>query len=201
MGVMGSLQESAPLSGLRGMLDPDPEVVLPPDTRPAAVLLPMIDDGAGPSIVFTKRAEDLSRHRGEISFPGGLRHIEDGSLEETALRETEEELGLPRAAVEILGALEPVHTFVSGILIVPYVGLLTTRPAFTPSPAEIAEVLEYPVVRLAASETLQRYEHELGTWFGFAYLLDENTIWGATGRILHGFLDLLRKEAPWLTRA
>lgn len=172
----------------------------PPDSRLAAVLLPLIQ-GDEPSIIFTKRANDLSRHRGEISFPGGLRHPEDGTLRETALRETEEELGLGPDAVEVLGALGPVHTFVTGILIVPYVGLLALRPTFTPNPAEIDEVLEFPVSRLAQVEALQRYDHEMGTWFGFAYLLDGNTIWGATGRILHGFLDLLRREAPWLTRA
>src|SRR5687767_2082314 len=83
---------------LRVALD-EPAEVDPPDadTRMAAVLLPLLD-GPEPSLVFTKRAEDLSRHQGEISFPGGLRHPEDRSLVETALRETEEEVGIPPGA-------------------------------------------------------------------------------------------------------
>jgi 8-oxo-dGTP pyrophosphatase MutT (NUDIX family) len=184
---------------LRSALDQPSTVDAPDaDTRLAAVLLPLLD-GPEPSLVFTKRAEDLSRHQGEISFPGGLQHREDGSLVETALRETEEEIGIPGSAVEVLGALEPVHTFVSGILIVPFVGLLAERPAIAPSPYEIAEVLEHTVARLAEVEREQQYEHELGTWVGFAYEVDGHTIWGATGRILHGFLELVRKEAPWVT--
>jgi 8-oxo-dGTP pyrophosphatase MutT (NUDIX family) len=182
--------------GLRGALDPDPEVVLPPDTRPAAVLLPLVD-GERPSLVFTRRAEALSRHAGEISFPGGLRHREDADLTATALRETEEELGLPSRRVEVLGSLEPVHTYVTGILVVPFVGLLRARPSFIPSPAEIAEVLEYPIGSLAEVETERHYEHELGRWVGFEYVFDGATIWGATGQILHTLLEILRKDAPW----
>ncbi|MBI4259963.1 MAG: CoA pyrophosphatase [Actinobacteria bacterium] len=182
---------------LRSALDRDPEIVPPPDTLLAGVLLPVLGTRR-PSLVFTKRSEELSRHRGEISFPGGLRHAEDASLRETALRETEEELGVPREAVEVLGALEPVHTFVSGILIVPYVGVLAARPEFLPSPGEIDEVLEYDLASLLAAEAEQSYHTELGTWTGHAYEMDGHVIWGATARILHGFLVTVRRTAPGL---
>lgn len=184
-------------AALRSGLDPDPVVESPADgSRLAGVLLPILD-GPTPSLVFTKRAEALSRHRGEISFPGGLEHPGDGTLEATALRETEEELGLASSAVDVLGALEPVHTFVSQILIVPFVGLLAERPAWVPQPGEIAEVLEVPLPRLIEVEAEQRHEHEGGVWHGFVYAVDGHTIWGATGWILHGFLDLVRTAAPW----
>lgn len=185
-------------TALRSALLP-PESLRPPsDLAPAGVLVPVID-GEQPSLLFTRRADSLSRHGGEISFPGGLCHADDRDLVATALRETEEELGLSPRLVEVLGALDPVPTHVSGILIVPVVGFLSSRPPVTPSPAEIAEVLEYPVADLVRVEEEQAYQHEHGTWFGFAYVLEGHTIWGATGRIVHAFLDLVRKETPWLT--
>src|SRR6476646_9943921 len=91
--------------------------------RPAAVLVPLLAAAPEPRIVFTRRNEDLSRHAGEISFPGGLADPGE-DLRDTALRETEEELGVDRGDVDVLGALPPVHTHVSGILIAPFVGLL-----------------------------------------------------------------------------
>src|SRR4051812_49107124 len=112
---------------LREALGPDPLVESAPGARVAAVLLPLIDAG-DPQLVFTRRTDDLPRHPGEISFPGGMQEEADAGVRETALRETEEELGIPPGDVDILGALEPVHTVVSGILIIPLVGMLAARP-------------------------------------------------------------------------
>ena len=186
-------------SVLRSSLDPDPVVEVAPGDRLAGVLLPLID-GEEPSMVFTKRSEDLSRHRGEISFPGGLRHDEDANVEQTALRETLEEVGVDPSDVEVLGSLPPIHTYVTGILVVPFVGLFAQRPVIVPDPGEIAEVLEYPLHRLAELEREQVYETDRGAWTGYVYDMDGSTIWGATGWILHSFLELVRKEAPWATR-
>src|SRR5438309_11371744 len=94
---------------LRTSLKPVEGVAWDAGRRPAGVLLPMVD-GVEPSIVFTKRTDDLSRHPGEISFPGGMRHDDDADLLTTALRETEEELGLSPALVDVLGMLEPLET-------------------------------------------------------------------------------------------
>lgn len=176
---------------LAGLLDPDPSHVPPPGDRLAAVLLPVID---GRSLVFTRRSEAMSRHAGEISFPGGLHHDEDPDLAATALRETEEELGVSPSAVEVLGALPPVHTFVSGILIVPFVGMLEGRPAFSPNADEIAEVLEYPLEDLAAAETEVEWRREGHLYRGYAYEMGDHTIWGATARILWSLIEALRKE-------
>lgn len=161
--------------------------------RLAAVLLPFID-GSDPSLVFTQRTDELPRHAGEISFPGGLAEDGDDGLMRTALRESHEELGLDPSSVEVLGALAPIHTVVSGILVIPFVGVLDGRPAFTPNPGEIAEVLEFPLRRLAAAEATVEWQLEDHVYRGFAYELDGRTIWGATAWMLHEFLDLLGLE-------
>lgn len=177
------------LGRLAGRLDPDPRPRPEPGDRLAAVLVPVI---AGRSLVFTKRAETLSRHAGEVSFPGGLRHDEDATVGDVALRETEEELGVERWRVEVLGALPAVHTFVSGILVVPFVGALAERPSFRPNPSEIAEILEYRIDDLAAAEAGVRWSREGHEYVGYAYDMGEHTIWGATAWILHTFLDAVR---------
>ena len=182
---------------LRAALDPSPAPTAAADDRLAAVLAPLAE-APEPSLVFTLRSGDLSRHAGEISFPGGLQEPGE-SLAETALREAHEEIGLDPSLPDLLGALPPVHTTVSGILVVPFVGLLSEIPALTPSDGEIEEVLVFPVARLGSVEA----EVELGleggrSWRGWVYELDERTVWGATGRMLHELLEVVRKEAPWL---
>jgi 8-oxo-dGTP pyrophosphatase MutT (NUDIX family) len=177
---------------LEGVLDADPRHVAAPGDRLASVLLPVLE---GRTIVFTKRTEELPRHPGEISFPGGIRHDDDADAAATALRETEEELGIVPSAVEILGALPPLHTFVSAILIVPFVGLLSERPTLRPNPGEIAAVLEYPIEALAAVERRVEWRRDRGVYRGYVYEMDGHTIWGATAMILHSFLELIREEA------
>lgn len=175
---------------LAAALDRDPSPSPPPGDRLAAVLLPLVE---GRSLVFTLRSESMSRHAGEISFPGGLQHDEDRDLTETALRETEEELGIPPGAVEVLGALPPVHTFVSGILIIPFVGMLERRPALTPNVEEIAEVLEFPLEGLAEAQTEVEWRRDGHVYRGYAYDMGEHTIWGATARILQSLIDIVRR--------
>jgi 8-oxo-dGTP pyrophosphatase MutT (NUDIX family) len=152
-------------------------------------------------VLFTRRSEHLPRHAGEISFPGGIRHDEDPDLRATALRESHEELGLSGSDVDVLGALPAVHTFVSGILVVPFVGMLRGRPALVPHEGEIAAVLEYGLAELDAAERPVSFEREGLTYHGYAYEMGEHTIWGATARILHGMLEIIRSgtepaEAP-----
>ncbi|HKN80046.1 MAG TPA: CoA pyrophosphatase [Actinomycetota bacterium] len=174
---------------LKGSLDPRPSPRAGPGDRLAAVLLPLVEDDR---LVLTRRTEQLSRHPGEISFPGGLAHEEDVDLSATALRETQEELGLPPEEVDVLGALVPVHTFVSAILIVPFVGLVSGDPVFAPSEAEIAQVLAYPLDELTAAETTVEWPRDGHVYRGFAYpMRDGNTIWGATAAILHQLLEQL----------
>jgi 8-oxo-dGTP pyrophosphatase MutT (NUDIX family) len=176
---------------LGSALERDPRHAPAEGDRLAAVLVPILDDG---SVLFTKRTEDLPRHPGEISFPGGIRHDGDATAADTALRETHEELGVPPSAVEVLGALPTVHTFVSAILIVPFVGLLDPRPPFHPNVGEIAEVLEFPLDALVAAETEVEWRREGEVFRGYAYEMGDHTIWGATARILHALLEIVGRE-------
>ena len=184
---------------LRAALDPAPVHVAPAGDRLAAVLVPLIE-GAEPALIFTVRAAGLSRHAGEISFPGGI--VDPGeSPAEAALREAHEEIGLDPSALEVLGALPPVHTHVSGILVVPFVAALAAAPQITASEAEIEEVLVFSVARLGAAERpMELARPEGGVWRGWAYELEGHTIWGATGWMLHTLLDVMRKETPWVPK-
>ncbi len=172
-------------------LDPEPASEPAPGDRLAGVLLPIVGEPE-PTVVLTRRTDHLPRHAGEISFPGGIRHEDDPSIRATALRETREELGVDPSAFEVLGALPPVHTTVSAILIVPFVALAEIHPAFTPDPGEIAEVLEYPLTRLIPAEREVAFPRGDHVYRGFAYDMDGNTIWGATAKILHELIEVLR---------
>ena len=181
---------------LREVLDPDPAPEPAEGDRLAAVLAPLVL-APEPALIFTERAADLSRHAGEVSFPGGLQDPGE-TLVETALREAHEEIGLDPSLPDLVGALPAVHTTVSGILVVPFLGMLDRVPALTVSDGEIAEVLTVPVARLADLERpMELARPGGGTWHGWAYELGGHTIWGATGWMLHGLLELLRKETTW----
>ncbi|MGZ8629538.1 MAG: NUDIX hydrolase [Actinomycetota bacterium] len=184
------------LAALAAALEADPTPSPGSDDRLAAVLAPIVLEPE-PSVVFTVRAAALSRHAGEISFPGGLQDPGE-TLAETALREAHEEIGLDPSLPRLLGALPPVHTFVSGILVVPFVGTLDLAPAFRVNTAEIDEVLVFGVERLASAERTVTYDRpDGGAWRGFAYELDGHTVWGATGWMLHTLLETIRRETTW----
>lgn len=178
------------LRGALAPVRPDPSIG---GGTPAAVLVPVLDL-PDPALLFTVRSHEVRDHKGEISFPGGVRHREDRDLLGTALRETEEELGIAPGVVEVLGALPPTHTVVTGYVIVPFVGLLDRRPALAPSPVEIAEVLELPVATLSAVERAEGALREGVHRSWFAYEVDQHVVWGATGRIVHGLLEVLRRR-------
>ena len=181
---------------LREVLEADPAPELADGDRMAAVLAPLVLTPE-PSLIFTERAAELSRHAGEVSFPGGLQDPGE-TLAETALREAHEEIGVDAGLPDLLGALPAVHTTVSGILVVPFVGVIETPPVLTISDAEIAAVVTVPVARLAAVERPMQLERPGGgTWHGWTYEIDRHTIWGATGWMLHGLLEVLRKETTW----
>ena len=187
-------------TALRAALEQDPSPSLAPPDRLAAVLAPLVEEPVA-SLVFTVRSSDLSRHAGEISFPGGL-HDPGETLSETALRESFEEIGLDPGTTDVLGALPPVHTTVSGILVVPFVGMLESMPAFVVREEEIEEVLTFTVGRLAEVERPVEVAREAGrVWRGFGYELEGHVIWGATGVMLHALLQVIRKEASWLIPA
>jgi len=142
-----------------------------------------------PHAVFTRRRGDLRRHAGEISFPGGRRDPDDTDLRETALREAEEEIGLPRAAVRLLGELPPTSTFVTNYVIRPYVGLVPAGLAWRVSEREVDAVLELSLRVLRESRTRTRIERRGISFETDAYTVDEHLIWGATARIVENLLE------------
>ena len=184
------------LDALSSALDPAPAHAPAPGDRLAAVLAPLVERPE-PSLIFTVRSESLSRHAGEVSFPGGL--VDEGEAPaDAARREAFEEIGLDPSLPRLAGSLPPVHTYVSSILVVPFVGLLERAPALVPSETEIRRIVDVPVATLAAAERpMELSRPEGGIWTGWSYPVDGLTIWGATGFMLHSLLDVLRAEAPW----
>jgi 8-oxo-dGTP pyrophosphatase MutT (NUDIX family) len=155
----------------------------------AAVLVPLYEDGAGDlRVVLTKRRADLRRHAGEISFPGGRRDPADGSLSDTALREAEEEIGLSRSDVTLVGALERTSTFVTNYAIHPFVGLLDGKRPWRTSELEVDGVLEPSLRQVGAGARRTRLERRGIAFETDAYAFDGELIWGATARILDDLL-------------
>ncbi|HEX8205653.1 MAG TPA: CoA pyrophosphatase [Solirubrobacteraceae bacterium] len=156
----------------------------------AAVLVPVfVGDDGEPHLVFTRRREDLRRHAGEISFPGGREDCDDDDLIATALREAHEEIGLPPDAVTILGALQPTPTIATNYAVYPFVGLIEPGMEWTLSPREVAEVLELSLRDLRAGYGRRRMIRRGVPFRTDVYVVGEQLIWGATARILGDLLD------------
>ena len=143
-------------------------------------------------VVLTRRRADLRRHAGEISFPGGRQDPEDANLTETALREAEEEIGLTREVVTLLGDLPAISTFATNYLIQPFVGMIPAGQRWRVSPREVDAVLELPLRDLQESRTRTRLQRRGISFETDAYILDGHLIWGATYRILADLLERLR---------
>jgi 8-oxo-dGTP pyrophosphatase MutT (NUDIX family) len=133
----------------------------------------------------------MRRHAGEISFPGGRRDREDPHLEATALREAHEEIGLPPDGVEIIGALQPTPTFVTGYAIYPFVGLIEPGFEWIVADAEVAEVLELNLADVRSGYARRRLIRRGLPFRTDAYQVGDHLIWGATARIVADLLDRL----------
>jgi 8-oxo-dGTP pyrophosphatase MutT (NUDIX family) len=163
----------------------------------AAVLVPLYLDRGQLHTVFTKRHDDLRRHPGEISFPGGRYDEGERDLRATALREAHEEIGLPEDAVEIVGALQPTPTIATGYAVYPFVGLIEPGRTWTPSAREVTEILELPLPALLAGYARRRLVRRGVPIRTDTYLVGDHLIWGATARIL---ADLFDRIGPLLKK-
>ncbi len=163
------------------------------DARPAAVLVALFPEDGETHIVLMKRPESAPSHKGEISFPGGNRSSNDLNLRETALREAHEEVGINPGTVEVLAELPTIGTVKGAFAITPFVGFIAERPALVADPREVEEVFTVALSELLHPETWHSERWDLwGEEFDMSfYLLGNETVWGATARILTGLLDAL----------
>lgn len=173
------------------------EDAIPGRLIPAAVLIPVVDRVEGLTVLFTQRTAHLSDHAGQVSFPGGRCEAQDESVVATALRETEEEIGLARSGIEVLGRL-PEYRTGTGFSVSPVVGLVRTPFDLRLDSFEVAEVFETPLEFLLDPANHQRHSIEIGgtqrQYFAMPY--QGFFIWGATAgmlvslyRHLHGETD------------
>lgn len=151
----------------------------------ACVLVPIVARAKAPTVLFTQRTAHLKNHSGQISFPGGRAEAADASPEDTALRETWEEIGLAAGRIEVLGRLGDYHTR-TGYRVTPVVGIVLPPFDLAPDDNEVAEVFEVPLAFLLDPNNLQRhsreFEGEQRYFFAIAY--EERYIWGATAGML-----------------
>ncbi len=164
--------------------------------RPAAVLVPVVERGAGLRVILTRRAARLKHHPGQVAFPGGKLDPTDPTPLAAALREAEEEIGLPAAQVEVLGVLDP-HETVTRFTMIPVVGLVAPDFRPRPEPGEVEEVFEVPFAFLMDPGN---YQIHARVWQGverryYAIPYGPHYIWGATARILRVLAE--RMQAPW----
>ncbi|AUG51691.1 CoA pyrophosphatase [Thalassospira marina] len=163
--------------------------------RAAAVLVPLVARDNGLSVILTRRTAHLNAHAGQISFPGGRKEDADPDLEETALRETEEEIGLNRQHIRLVGRLNDYYT-VTGFQVTPVVGIVTPPFDLVADPFEVDEVFEVPLsfILEQRNQKLQTVEFEGAKRRYFAIPYRQYYIWGATAGMLVNFSDLLRAQ-------
>jgi 8-oxo-dGTP pyrophosphatase MutT (NUDIX family) len=192
-GAADPLEAAALREATRGDHDLNPGMTPPSAAlRPAAVLVPLIDRTGGMSVLLTRRTEHLSAHAGQIAFPGGRIEETDADATAAALRETEEEIGLLRDCVTVIGRLDTYVTG-TGFEITPIVGVITPPLQLAIDPAEVAEVFEVPLAYILDPNNHQRTERAFAerrrTFFALPY--EGRNIWGATAGMLVNLYEVL----------
>lgn len=158
----------------------------------SAVLLPLFEHEGRDHIVFIKRTETVREHKGQISFPGGSCEKEDGTLLDTALRESWEEIGLLSGDVTVLGELDDEVTTTSNFVVTPFVGMIPWPYDFVMNPDEVDDIFNVPIPSLLEEGCLQPDTETLNGKIvtSCKYLYEGRVIWGATARILNRFLEI-----------
>ena len=169
--------------------------LVPANPARAAVLVPLVERPEGLQVLLTQRASHLKNHPGQISFPGGRAEEVDASAIETALRETEEEIGLDRRHIEIVGTL-PDYVTGTGYRVTPVVALITPPFELTPDANEVAEIFEVPLAFLMDAANHRRLSFDLPEGAGrrsfYAMPYERFFIWGATAGMLRNLFHFLR---------
>ena len=160
----------------------------------AAVLVPLFLREGELHAVLTRRRDDMRRHAGEISFPGGRQDDHEDDLRATALREAHEEIGLPADAVELVGALQPTPTIATNYAVYPFVGLIEPGHAWVPSETEVDAVLELPLRALRDGYERRRLLRRGVPFRTDVYVVDDHLVWGATARMLGDLLERIPEE-------
>ena len=166
--------------------------IVRPTRVSSAVLVPVYRKQGQYHILFIQRTEKVKDHKGQISFPGGAYEEQDGTLQNTAIRESEEEIGLMPGDIEILGELDDLMTIGTNYVISPYDAIIPWPYAFKVDQWETEEIIEVPISALLKKDCLRR---ESGVLEGrvvktYFYHYQEKVIWGATARIVKQFLDI-----------
>lgn len=197
----GALQPRALIQRFEGVHVWTPELLAEPrfsDRMPvhASVLIPLVVRDTGLTVLLTERTTHLSSHSGQVAFPGGKADPDDASAVDTALREAEEEIGLERRFVQVLGTL-PVYTTGSAFIVTPVVALVQPDHAVTPNPHEVADVFEVPLDFLMDPANHRRHAVDWAgasrEWLSMPYVdaKAERFIWGATAGMLRNFYRFL----------
>ena len=180
---------------LAQVLQRERTVLNDPNLKPAAVLVPIIFRGNTPHLIFTRRTMYVTQHKGQISFPGGASEPEDESVSATALRETQEEIGLEPDRIHLLGKMDDFVT-ISGFLVTPVVGIVPKDASFQTDDKEVDELFEEPLAAFQDPQVheLIKVDHD-GTIHEYhSYELGKNVIWGATAGIIHRLVSLLNSR-------
>jgi 8-oxo-dGTP pyrophosphatase MutT (NUDIX family) len=191
-GLTGSLNKMNEEKLKRLLNNKNKAITNRPDLHPAAVLIPLFQKNRETHILLTKRTDKVRHHKGQISFPGGGFHYEDLDCLTTALRETEEEIGLEMDAVEVLGELDHMITL-SHFRICPYVGIIPYPYPFRLSCFEVERLIELPLDYLLKEAEIReaRFSYEGRSVVNLCLDYQGDIIWGATARILKNFSDIL----------
>jgi 8-oxo-dGTP pyrophosphatase MutT (NUDIX family) len=172
--------------------DHKPRTFNAPSLIQAAVLIPFFNKNEDAHILFTVRTEDVEHHKGQISFPGGAREDQDGSLVETALRECQEEIGIPGNILTVIGRLDDFPT-ITDFLVTPFVATLPYPYPHEINMGEVAEILEVPLELFLSEEhfEVKEWKHKDKTYPVYFYNFNGHVIWGATAFIVNRFVDLV----------
>lgn len=190
----GSYAEAG-IRSSRGDHDLNPGMLPGKDLRQAAVLVPLVERPEGLTVLLTKRTDHLDHHPGQISFPGGRVEDDDPTAEEAALREAEEEVGLERHQVEIIGRLDE-YVVRTGFSVTPFVGLVQPDYTLSPDDFEVAEIFEVPLSFFMDEKNHRRdsrtHKGEVREFYAMPY--EDYYIWGATAGMLRNLYDILTQR-------